>query len=386
MTKPFGFARDRIQTSAGYVGAVAGPTLLALTVTIVAMAIDQATGGSMEDIVVSGVVFMCLTVSLQVLMGNTGLIFFGQFAFVAVGAYISGVLTVPASRRDTLLPDLPAWLANVELSFGASVLAGAVAGAVVAAIASPVLVRVSGLAAAVVSLGLLFIVSDLLRETPSITRGDVVFAGVPYDTTLVVAGSVLVMSTVLGAAFKFSRWGLRARGGREDLVAAEASGLSRNQVRLPALLLGGLLSGAAGAVWAHYLTAFSPLTFGIDPAVIVVIMAVIGGLNSISGGIIGATIVVVWQEFARQIEGGLTIFGVELPRLPEFGSLTLALGLIVVLTLRPHGLLGSREVQVFRPTPPSAARPAAVLDRPTIDDEEVAAAVSVSANSAGKVP
>ena len=184
MTTPFGFARDRIQTSAGYVVAVAGPTLLALAVTVIAMVVDQATGGSMEDILVSGVVFMCLTVSLQVLMGNTGLIFFGQFAFVAVGAYVSGVLTVPASRRDTLLPELPSWLANVELNFGTSVLVGALAGAAVAAIASPVLVRVSGLAAAVVSLGLLFIVSDLLRETPSITRGDMVFAGVPYDTTL----------------------------------------------------------------------------------------------------------------------------------------------------------------------------------------------------------
>lgn len=370
MTTPFGFARDRIQTSAGYVVAVAGPTLLALAVTVIAMVVDQATGGSMEDILVSGVVFMCLTVSLQVLMGNTGLIFFGQFAFVAVGAYVSGVLTVPASRRDTLLPELPSWLANVELNFGTSVLVGALAGAAVAAIASPVLVRVSGLAAAVVSLGLLFIVSDLLRETPSITRGDMVFAGVPYDTTLVFAGSVLVVSTVIAAAFKFSRWGLRARGGREDMVAAEASGLSRSQVRLPALLLGGLLSGAAGAVWAHYLTAFSPLTFGIDPAVIVVIMAVIGGLNSISGGIAGATIVVVWQEFARQIESGLTVFGVELPRMPEFGSLTLALGLIVVLAIRPGGLLGSREVQLFRPIPAKAAHRTAVVERATNNDDE----------------
>lgn len=379
MTKPFGFAHDRIQTSAGYVGAVAGPAMLALVVTITAMVIDQATGGSMEDILVSGVVFMCLTVSLQVLMGNTGLIFFGQFAFVAVGAYVSGVLTVPASRRGSLLPDLPGWLANVELSFGASVLAGAVAGAVVAAIASPVLVRVSGLAAAVVSLGLLFIVSDLLREIPSITRGDMVFAGVPYDTTLIIAGSVLVMSTIVAAAFKFSRWGLQARGGREDMVAAESSGLSRNQVRLPALLLGGLLSGAAGAVWAHYLTAFSPLTFGIDPAVIVVIMAVIGGLNSISGGIVGATIVLVWQEFARQAESGLTVFGVELPRLPEFGSLTLALGLIIVLAIRPRGLLGSREVQLFRPAPPKAARSVAVLDSP-MDDQNIS-----PTETAGKV-
>ncbi|WP_422758510.1 branched-chain amino acid ABC transporter permease [Paenarthrobacter sp. C1] len=282
-------------------------------------------------------------------MGNTGLIFFGQFAFVAVGAYVSGVLTVPVAARGTLLPDLPSWLSEIELGFGASVVAGALAAGVVALIASPVLVRVSGLAAAVVSLGLMFIVSDLLRETPSITRGAQVFSGVPYDTTLVTAGIVLIVTTLAASAFKFSRWGLEARGGREDSVAAESSGLSMARVRTPALLLGGVLSGAAGAVWAHYLTAFSPVTFGIDPAVIVVIMAVIGGVNSVSGALVGATIVAVWQELARQVEGGMVIFGLQLPRMPEFSALTLGVGLIVVLAIRPRGLLASRELLWFRP-------------------------------------
>jgi branched-chain amino acid transport system permease protein len=359
MNMPLTMSRDRVQTLRGYVGAVTGPTALALVAVGVALLIDALTAGSLEAILVSGLVFMCLTVSLQVLMGNTGLIFFGQFAFVAVGAYVSGVLTVPLATRGTLLPDLPTWLAGVEVGFGVSVIAGALAGGVVAAIATPVLVRVSGLAAAVVSLGLLFIVGDLLRETPEITRGAMVFAGVPYDTTLIIAGVAVVAMTAISGAFKFSRWGIQARGGREDLVAAEASGLSPTRVRMPALVLGGLLSGAAGAVWAHYLTSFSPATFGIDPAVIVVIMSVIGGVNSISGAVVGATIVIVWQELARQVESGLMLFGLQLPRMPEFGALTLGIGLIVVMALKPHGLLGSLELQLFRPparpVPPARA-------------------------------
>ncbi|MEV4991645.1 branched-chain amino acid ABC transporter permease [Pseudarthrobacter sp. LMD1-1-1.1] len=318
-------------------------------VVVVAVVVDGITRGRFEDVLLSGLVFACLTVSLQAIMGNTGLIFFGQFAFVAVGAYVSGVLTVPLSDRGTLLPDLPDWLSSIELGFGGSIIAGALAASVVALIASPVLVRVSGLAAAVVSLGLMFIVSDLLRETPSITRGAQVFSGVPYDTTLVTAGIVLVVTTVAASTFKFSRWGLEARGGRDDSVAAESSGLSMGRVRTPALWLGALLSGAAGAVWAHYLTAFSPVTFGIDPAVIVVIMAVIGGVNSVSGALIGSTVVAVWQELARQVEGGLMVFGLQLPRMPEFSAMTLGVGLIIVLAIRPRGLLASLELQWFRP-------------------------------------
>lgn len=373
MNLPIKMAQDRVQTRQGYLGAVAGPVTLALVAVVIAVAVNAFTGRSLESILISGLVFVCLTVSLQVIMGNTGLIFFGQFAFVAVGAYVAGVLTVPVAKRKLLLPDLPDWLADLHVSFGVSVLVGAVAGAVVAAIASPVLVRVSGLAAAVVSLGMTFIVADLLRETPSITRGAKVFTGVPYDTTLIIAGVVVVLTAVIASAFKFSRWGLQARGGRDDSVAAESSGLSHVRVRTPALLLGGLLSGAAGAVWAHYLTAFSPETFGIDPAIVVVIMAVIGGVRSISGALVGATIVVVWQELARQVEGGLHLFGLELPRLPEFGSLTLGIGLIVVLALRPQGLLGSQELQLFRPTTQSDAKPHIGSEAKSEPDESVVA-------------
>lgn len=350
MTRIFTMSQDRVQTTGGYLSAVSGPTTLAVIAVAVALAVDSITGGTLEAILVSGLVFLCLTVSLQALMGNTGLIFFGQFAFVAVGAYVSGVLTVPVASRGALLPDLPPWLAELEVSFGVSILAGALAGAVVAAIASPVLVRVSGLAAAVVSLGLLFIVGDIIRESPSITRGAMMFPGVPFGTNIGVAGLTVVVMTLAASAFKFSRWGLQARAGRDDAVAAESSGLSQTRVRMPALVLGGLLSGAGGAVWAHYLTSFSPATFGIDPAIVVVIMAVIGGLNSVSGAIAGASIVVIWQELARQVEGGLLLFGTQLPRLPEFGTLTLGIGLIIVLAVRPHGLLGSRELQFLRPS------------------------------------
>lgn len=349
MKLPFTFAQDRIQTRQGFCAAVAGPTSIAIALVVFGVLVDGITRGRFEDVLLSGLVFACLTVSLQAIMGNTGLIFFGQFAFVAVGAYVSGVLTVPLSDRGTLLPDLPDWLSSIELGFGGSIIAGALAASAVALIASPVLVRVSGLAAAVVSLGLMFIVSDLLRETPSITRGAQVFSGVPYDTTLVTAGIVLVVTTVGACMFKFSRWGLEARGGRDDSVAAESSGLSMGRVRTPALWLGALLSGAAGAVWAHYLTAFSPATFGIDPAVIVVIMAVIGGVNSVSGALVGATIVAVWQEIARQVEGGLMVLGFQLPRMPEFSAMTLGVGLIIVLAIRPRGLLASLELQWFRP-------------------------------------
>jgi branched-chain amino acid transport system permease protein len=349
MRIPLSWTRDRVQTGTGYLGAVAGPVSLAGAVLVLVMLLNNATGAAYQDVLVGGLVYAALAVSLQVIVGNTGLIFFGQFAFVAVGAYTSGILTVPLAQRGSLLPDLPGWLAHTETSFLLSaVVAGAVAG-VVALLSAPLLAKVSGLAAAVVSLGLMYIVTDVLRQAKSLTKGTQTFYGVPFDATVLSVGLVFLAITGAAALFKYSPWGLAARAGREDAVAAESTGLSTARIRVPALVLSAVLSGVAGAVWAHYLTAFSPATFGVDPAILVVMMAVIGGANSISGAIVGAVGVAAWQEFCRHVEGGLHLFGLVVRPLPEFGSLTLALGLIAVLALRPGGVLGSLELQWFRP-------------------------------------
>lgn len=349
MKNPMRLSPDRVQSRAGYLAAVSGPVSVSALFILLAFVVNLTTVGAYEDVLVAGLVYAALTVALQVIIGNTGLIFFGQFAFVAVGAYTSGVLTVPAAQREMLLPDLPGWLAGIETSFLVSALVAGAAAGLVALLSSPVIARVSGLAAAVVSLGLMYIVTDVIREAKSITKGTQTFSGVPFDATLSSVGVALVAITCVAALFKFSPLGLNARAGREDLIAAESTGLSQARVRVPSLVLAAVLSGIAGAVWAHYLTAFSPSNFGVDPAILVVIMAVVGGVNSISGALLGAALVVVWQEFARHVEGGLAVAGTTLPRLPEFGSLTLSLGLIAVLAWRPGGLLGSREVQWFRP-------------------------------------
>lgn len=342
-------AEDRVQTRHGYASVVCGPVVLAIGIVLFALFLNVVTDRAYEDVLVAAVIFIGLSVALQIIVGNAGVVFFGQFAFVAVGAYTSGVLTVPVASRGFLLPDLPFWLAGVETSFPISVVAGGAVAAVVALVVSPVMVRVSGLAAAVVSLGLLYIISDVLKEARSITRGTQTFANVPFDASLGSVGLALVLMALVASGFKYSRWGLAARAGRDAPVAANACGITRAQRLVPALVLSAALSGAGGAVWAHYLTAFSPITFGIEPAIIVVMMCVLGGPSSVTGALVGGVIVAGWRELSRHLESGILIAGLQLPRLPEFGSLTLSLGLLLVLALRPGGLLGSREIQILRP-------------------------------------
>lgn len=344
--------RDRVQNPSGFASALAGPAAVAVAVAGLALVLNLLTARAYEDVLVSGVIFICLSVGLQVFVGNTGFMFFGQFAYVGVGAYTAGILTIPVSARASLLPNLPAWLASVELSFTTSVLTAAAIAGLLAFVTNPVLVRVSGLAAAVASLGFMYIVSDVLREARSFTRGTQTFSGVPFHTTLLAAGLALICLTVISTGFKFSRWGLSARAGREDSVAAESAGMATPWMRVPSLVLMAAISGAGGAIWAQYLTAFSPATFGVDPAILVVVMCVLGGIHSVTGAIVGGVLVITWQEVARQVESGLNVAGMQLPMLPEFGSLTLSIGLITLLALRPQGLLGSLELQLARPKPP----------------------------------
>jgi branched-chain amino acid transport system permease protein len=313
-------------------------------VVVAAAALTLVFGRTGERIAVQMCVNVAGVVALGVFCGNSGIVSFGHGAFMAVGAYLSGILTMPAMMQRTALPALPDFLAGHELSVWAAAPIVALAGLAFAAASGVAISRLVGASATIATLGLLIITHGVAIGAREITRGSQTFFGVPRATDLTVALSAAVLFILVARAFRESRWGLTMRAARDDPAAATALGINPRRARFIAWCASGVMATLAGALYGHMLGAFSPASFYMGLTFAYVAMLVVGGIGSVGGAVAGVVGVTLLQDAVRQAEGGFELFGVALP--PVFGLTTVALGVAILLTiwLRPQGLVGRFEL------------------------------------------
>ena len=163
-------------------------------------------------------IFIILTVSLNLTSGFTGVFSLGQIGFMALGAYVSAILTLPLEEKASYLPDLPAWLAGVHLDqvvgpvpagFLAATLIAAALVSVIAWLVGRVLMRLSGHFVAVATLGFLVIVRVLLFNADAFTRGSRTFSNVTPYTNLWWTGAWALL--VVYVVWRIKRSLVRAR-------------------------------------------------------------------------------------------------------------------------------------------------------------------------------
>ncbi|TNF60652.1 MAG: branched-chain amino acid ABC transporter ATP-binding protein/permease [Rhodobacteraceae bacterium] len=314
--------------------------LLSLAVAVLALVFGRAG----ERIAVQMCVNVAAVVALGVFCGNTGIVSFGHGAFMAVGAYLSGILTMPAALQASSLPDLPAFLAGHELSFWMALPVVALTGLGFAALSGSAIARLAGASAAIASLGLLIITHGVGIAAREITRGSQTFFGVPRIVDLWVAFGAALVFILIARAYRESAQGLFARAVRDDADAAAALGINPARTRFVSWCLSGMLCTVAGALYGHMLGAFSPASFYLSLVFAHVAMMIVGGMASVGGAVAGVIGVTLLQDSVRQLEGGATVLGVTLPEV--FGLTTVALGLAILLViwLRPSGLVGAFEL------------------------------------------
>jgi branched-chain amino acid transport system permease protein len=294
-------------------------------------------------------IFIILVVSLNLSNGFTGVFSLGHIGFMALGAYISAILTLPLREKQNYLPNLPAWLADVHLDTTIAgfpigfLLATLIAGALVALIAllvGLVLMRLSGHFVAVATLGFLVIVRVLLVNADPYTRGSRTFSNITtYSNLWWVWGWALITLYVVWR-LKFSPYGRAMFAQREDRLAALAIGIAVMPPRLLAFVVSAFFTAVAGALFGHFLGSFSPATFYFDLTFRVVTMLVVGGMGSVSGSVLGAALVIALAEALRRIEDATQLFGMS--------QIVLALILILIIIFRREGLLGQREIALDR--------------------------------------
>ena len=294
-------------------------------------------------------IFVILVVSLNLSNGFTGVFSLGHIGFMALGAYISAILTLPLREKQNYLPDLPSWLASVHLDTTIAgfpigfLLATLIAGALVALVAllvGLVLMRLSGHFVAVATLGFLVIVRVLLVNADTFTRGSRTFSNITtYSNLWWVWGWALITLYVVWR-LKFSPYGRAMFAQREDRLAALAIGIAVLPPRLLAFVVSAFFTAVAGALFGHFLGSFSPATFYFDLTFRVVTMLVVGGMGSVSGSVLGAALVIALAEALRRIEDTTQLFGMS--------QIVLALIFILIIIFRREGLLGQREIALDR--------------------------------------
>lgn len=312
-------------------------------------------GPAVHSMGTGALISMVMVVGLYTYWGNSGVLSFGHIGFVAIGAYVSALLTIPVANRAFVLPDLPAFLKNAEASFVVATLAAALLAACFAAVVAVPLMRLSGTAAGIASFAVLIIVQNVASNWSSVTGGLGTLTGVPTDLTLW-SGFAWAAVVILGAAaYSGSRYGMRLRATREDAVAARAVGITVGRERRVAFVLSAAIMGVAGSLYAHRLGAFGPTDFYIDLTFLILVMLIVGGMRSLLGAVVGTVVVSVVEEVLTRWESGEAVGLVSIPIPNGTSDLVLAIVLIVILIFRPDGLTASRELTL--PLHPDVVRP-----------------------------
>jgi branched-chain amino acid transport system permease protein len=320
--------------------------LVSLMLLLVVLAvIAPEISGSAERTMTVGLINLILVVGLYVFIGNSGVVSFGHVSFMAIGAYVAGLLTIPAIAKPVIIPNMPDFILNNTLgTIEATLLAGGVA-ALFGLIVGIPLARLTGLAAGIGMFAVLLIVNNVFTHFEPSPSGSGSLTRVPTDTTLY---SALVWALVALAAayiFQTSRVGLLLRATREDAVAATAIGINVARYRLAAMVVSAFITGVGGALFAHYVGTFGADAFFLQVTFLTLAMLVIGGVNSLSGVVVGTVVITVISHVLDRWVNGDSIAGVTIGLPPGAREITVALIMVAILILRPQGLTGGREIE-----------------------------------------
>ncbi|MDP2299426.1 MAG: branched-chain amino acid ABC transporter permease, partial [Actinomycetota bacterium] len=287
---------------------------------------------------------LMIVLALQMFMGNSGILAWTHVAWVGIGAYASGILSMAPMVKSLGVPNMYPQLVALQLPVVPAILLGGVVAAIVAGTIGWPLMRLSNAVGVITLFATLIVVHVVMTQWDNVTNGPRTFFGLQDFTRLpqALVGAILVL--LLAHWYRESSLGLRLRASRDDRFAAMAIGVSVVQVRYVAFVLSALIAGMSGGVWAHFITSFSPKAFYITETFLLLTMLVIGGQGSISGAFTGTAIVTVAREVLRQVESGMNNSGMFSFEVYGLTELVMAVLMVIVLIWRPNGIIGGQEI------------------------------------------
>ncbi|HEY5372090.1 MAG TPA: branched-chain amino acid ABC transporter permease [Polyangiaceae bacterium] len=310
--------------------AVAAAVLLAIYG--LGLGVEAGFNEYVQRIVLLAGVNIILAVGLNLINGTTGQFSIGHAGFMAVGAYgaaFVGVKIAPAIHRllgTGAVPD--------AVVFNLALLAGALFAGISGLIVGMPSLRLRGDYLAVVTLGFGEIIRILFNNATFLGAATGYFgddpSGLPAYTTFFWVFAWATAIVILIHNLTFSQTGRSLTAIREDEIAAEAMATPTTRLKVTAFAISAATAGIAGGLFAHMQAGVRPEDFRFEKSIDMIVMIIIGGLGSISGAILGGIFVAVSLELMRDLQ--------------QYRLVLYALLLVVIMLVRPQGLLGNREL------------------------------------------
>jgi branched-chain amino acid transport system permease protein len=307
--------------------------------------VDKTFGSFSKQIFNLCGIYVILALSLNLINGFTGLFSLGHSGFMAIGAYVTALLTLSPSQKKTIffLEPIIAPLANIQMPFiPALIIAGLVSGLFGFLIGAPVL-RLRDDYLAIATLGFSEIIRVVLNNTQTITNGALGLPGLPpFATTYMIWGTVLV-ATVFILSLIRSSFGRSCMAVRDNEIAAQAMGINIARVKITSFTIASFMAGVGGALFGHWTRVISPPMFTFAQTYQILLIVVLGGVGSITGSIIAAIVVTTAMEGLRFLDGPLNLIFFQTNGLPGLRMVVFSVLLMLIVIFRQQGLMGNRE-------------------------------------------
>ena len=245
--------------------------------------------------------------------GFTGIFTLGHAGYMAIGAYTTAILTV-----------------EYGVHFIPAIIAGGLLAMVFAYLIGIPTLKLVGDYYTIASLGLGEAIRLIIENWEGVTRGARGYPGIDAYTTMPVALAFLL---IMGVAMFFlvnSSYGRAFKACRDDYVAASLLGFNTARFRVFSLAISGFYCGVSGAFLGGFMSFIQPVMFDMAKSTELVSVVVFGGLGSMSGCLIGTTILTLVTEVFRPIS--------------QYRMLVYGLVLVLVMVLRPEGIMGTSEL------------------------------------------
>jgi len=272
-----------------------------------------------------------LGVSLNIINGMAGQFSMGHAGFMAVGAYTSAAVTYYG-----LLPHASSYFTQ-PIFFLISVLAGALVSALFGYVVGLPSLRLRGDYLGIVTLGFGEIIRVIILNM-NVLGGARGFTGIPIWSNFFWVGFFVVMVVMVSFRLRNSYHGRALFSIREDEVASEAMGINISGYKVRAFVLSSFFAGIAGGLFAHIQGYLDPGTFTFLKSFDAIIIVVLGGMGSISGAVVAATVTTILLEALRELQrftGGVDLRMIIYPVV-----------LLSLMLARPQGLFGNKELSL----------------------------------------
>lgn len=322
--------------------------ILIIPLLLIATLVQFLGGVVLQRIVTVMFINLILVLGLQMFSGNSGVLSFGHIAFMGMGAYGSILFSMSPQAKGMALRQLYEPLTQLHLPFLPALFVGALIAAAVAAAVGFPLMRLSGAAAVIATFALLVITHVVFINWEEVTNGARTIFGVDAYTTLWHAAAWALFFVLVAYWFKETALGLKLRASREDEKAAAAIGINIVQVRWVAFVLSAFVTAVAGALWAHFITSFSPVAFYLSQTFLIVAMLIIGGSGSVAGAVVGTVAVTIIFEGMRGVENAVNMAQLLPFSLSGLTQLVLSVAMILILIFRPAGIMRGSEIEIAK--------------------------------------